>query len=362
MALIETVYAPQWGRLSSSRITLQRRPDSGDDLPAAMGPALIEPDHRRPGGCTPATGTRRNGAGSHRAGSRGSTYVRSPPLGHCRNGAGSHRAGSHLAIRHPQRQLFAAMGPALIEPDHCRTGWRWRASAAGRNGAGSHRAGSPAPSPAGPASESCGRNGAGSHRAGSPESGRPLTARDISPQWGRLSSSRITSRGGWTRTRWICAAMGPALIEPDHAHRARRRRPSTAGRNGAGSHRAGSPIPTAQGDGGRGAAMGPALIEPDHRSLRCRPRRAAPCRNGAGSHRAGSRAEPPAGAVLRADAAMGPALIEPDHPCAPPRCHRARPCRNGAGSHRAGSRDGAMRQLAGAKWPQWGRLSSSRIT
>src|SRR6266536_1710791 len=37
---------PQWGRLSSSRITRQRhQADQPGAVPAAMGPALIEPDH-----------------------------------------------------------------------------------------------------------------------------------------------------------------------------------------------------------------------------------------------------------------------------------------------------------------------------
>jgi len=36
---------PQWGRLSSSRITLASEDDHVHRHGAAMGPALIEPDH-----------------------------------------------------------------------------------------------------------------------------------------------------------------------------------------------------------------------------------------------------------------------------------------------------------------------------
>src|SRR6266498_1819018 len=82
------------------------------------------------------------------------------------------------------------MGPALIEPDH---------------------APPPAPATAAPA-----------------------------PQWGRLSSSRIKRR--------------------DH----QRPRGPHRSRNGAGSHRAGSRPASRTGNGGSRAAMGPALIEPDH--------------------------------------------------------------------------------------------------
>src|SRR6266487_1255309 len=84
------------------------------------------------------------------------------------------------------------------------------------------------------------------------------------------------------------AAMGPALIEPDHA----------AVWTGGGMANI--------------AAMGPALIEPDHSPWTSRTPTAGSRRNGAGSHRAGS---PGVVAVQlpAAGAAMGPALIEPDH-------------------------------------------------
>ncbi len=215
MALIETVYAPQWGRLSSSRITLQRRPDSGDDLPAAMGPALIEPDHRRPGGCTPATGTRRNGAGSHRAGSRAPS---TPPQ-----------------TQHSRPQWGRLSSSRITDPNCTR---RWRPGC--RNGAGSHRAGSPVaavPAAKGRSLPQWGRlsssritcrttrrrcpacrcrNGAGSHRAGSPVCSSPVSPRTTLPQWGRLSSSRITRWSHAATGGCEVAAMGPALIEPDH--------------------------------------------------------------------------------------------------------------------------------------------------
>ncbi len=106
--------------------------------------------------------------------------------------------------------------------------------------------------------------------------------------------------------------MGPALIEPDHL----------------------ACLPLGRHDGQ--AAMGPALIEPDHSRPPAEWCRRCCCRNGAGSHRAGS----PAFAVIGGAhlfAAMGPALIEPDH--RPPRP--------------------SVRQVT---MPQWGRLSSSRIT
>ncbi len=70
--------------------------------------------------------------------------------------------------------------------------------------------------------------------------GEQFPANAYEPQWGRLSSSRIT---GHSPARWSqqpAAAMGPALIEPDH--------PALRGR---GVER-------------DAAAMGPALIEPDH--------------------------------------------------------------------------------------------------
>src|SRR6266498_2493234 len=107
------------------------------------------------------------------------------------------------------------MGPALIEPDHGR----------GRTWAGTTRG--------------C-RNGAGSHRAGSRRHAPLRDHRTASPQWGRLSSSRITRLTAPHRGPLAHAAMGPALIEPDHAQAVGDQRP------------------------GEVAAMGPALIEPDH--------------------------------------------------------------------------------------------------
>ncbi len=62
----------------------------------------------------------------------------------------------------------------------------------------------------------------------------------VLPQWGRLSSSRITGS----------AASAPASDGP--------------GRNGAGSHRAGSLQRGDDDEDDLAAAMGPALIEPDH--------------------------------------------------------------------------------------------------
>src|SRR6266496_2470768 len=90
------------------------------------------------------------------------------------------------------QHLLAAMGPALIEPDHVAFG--------------------------------------------------ALVLLGSLPQWGRLSSSRIT----WSRRRSATAptraAMGPALIEPDH------------------------PVVHRVDPDRHLAAMGPALIEPDHAS------------------------------------------------------------------------------------------------
>src|SRR6266487_3998224 len=85
---------------------------------AAMGPALIEPDHpvviAVPVGCpdSPQWGRLSSSriTGVHRR-------VRLPQAG--RNGAGSHRAGSlDDADLAASASPFAAMGPALIEPDH----------------------------------------------------------------------------------------------------------------------------------------------------------------------------------------------------------------------------------------------------
>src|SRR6266568_4554669 len=126
------------------------------------------------------------------------------------------------------------MGPALVEPDHLS---RWVADPDhvepqwGR--LSSSRITLPAP---GSGVRRPSRNGAGSRRAGSPAPHAAALIRAVAPQWGRLSSSRITG-----------AAFG-RHGEPDH------------GRNGAGSRRAGSP----DGDHMRGAhlnaAMGPALV------------------------------------------------------------------------------------------------------
>src|SRR6266568_4445673 len=132
--------------------------------------------------------------------------------------------------------------------------------------------------------------------------------------------------------------MGPALVEPDHrvGHL-----PGWAGRVR--------------------AAMGPALVEPDHVAqlvadgaglpvkpqwgrlsssritVARSPRRRPPTgRNGAGSRRAGSLFDSVAATLPKA-AAMGPALVEPDHTF-------------------SGDQVGRRNE------PQWGRLSSSRIT
>src|SRR6266536_3673222 len=83
--------------------------------------------------------------------------------------------------------------------------------------------------------------------------------------------------------------------------------------------------------------MGPALIEPDH-------------------------PDQPYAHTLDNGAAMGPALIEPDHHSIAPASTSAAPCRNGAGSHRAGSPVRLKADLPDGNRPQWGRLSSSRIT
>src|SRR6266496_1120158 len=185
-----SIMAPQWGRLSSSRITGAVEGGPTRRQQAAMGPALIEPDHRparRPGRARQAwpqwgrlsssritenrpagddRGDGRNGAGSHRAGSH-MWPLRNPCRHKRRNGAGSHRAGSPGTGRQPIPALTAAMGPALIEPDH-------------------------------------------------PERDSRADQRWEEPQWGRLSSSRITSGYERRPTVGAVAAMGPALIEPDH--------------------------------------------------------------------------------------------------------------------------------------------------
>src|SRR6266496_954818 len=121
----------------------------------------------------------------------------------------------HLVVppAHAQLGLGAAMGPALIEPDHVSAG----------------------PPPRSGVPPQWGR--LSSSRIARPSS-RPFTRSRV-PQWGRLSSSRITHR---------------------LPHRQRR----LPRRNGAGSHRAGSNAGSSTGNGGSRAAMGPALIEPDH--------------------------------------------------------------------------------------------------
>src|SRR6266496_3312510 len=132
--------------------------------------------------------------------------------------------------------------------------------------------------------------------------------------------------------------------------------------------------------------MGPALIEPDHCTWRCWARRCRCCRNGAGSHRAGSPDQQPAHRPATVQAAMGPALIEPDHYVGLGSAPKRLTGRNGAGSHRAGSPvyigipyvpavaamgpaliepdhlAAEVSRRVGADAPQWGRLSSSRIT
>src|SRR6266496_2424835 len=180
--------------------------------------------------------------------------------------------------------------------------------------------------------------------------------------------------------------MGPALIEPDHCTWRCWARRCRCCRNGAGSHRAGSPdqqpahrpatVQAAMGPaliepdhhretetGGQAdaAAMGPALIEPDHYvGLGSAPKRLTG-RNGAGSHRAGSPVYigiPYVPAV----AAMGPALIEPDHLAAEVsrRVGADAPQWGRLSSSRITSAWGSTCPVRGA--PQWGRLSSSRIT
>ncbi len=181
------------------------------------------------------------------------------------------------------------------------------------------------------------------------------------PQWGRLSSSRITSRvariaSGRMRPQW-------GRLSSSRITRLDRLPESLdIGRNGAGSRRAGSPGGADRRAEDAAAAMGPALVEPDH-PLGHRP------------------------VTTEHKAAMGPALVEPDHtPRSGCTTRRTRRCRNGAGSRRAGSpsvgfdpsgadhcRNGAGSRRAGITitwWaglvayavPQWGRLSSSRIT
>src|SRR6266498_3250618 len=84
--------------------------------------------------------------------------------------------------------------------------------------------------------------------------------------------------------------------------------------------------------------MGPALIEPDHLGV------------------------PPAEAQLGLGAAMGPALIEPDQTSGSPTTSRSAP--KPQWGRLSSSRITATKYTpAGAdRPPQWGRLSSSRIT
>ncbi len=212
---------PQWGRLSSSRIT-EHRP-AGDDR-----------------------GDGRNGAGSHRAGSH-MWPLRNPCRHKRRNGAGSHRAGSPERQERPSFAREAAMGPALIEPDHPGPAVNRSRLSPPQWGRLSSSRITPNGTPA-PTSDGKSRNGAGSHRAGSRPDMNVDPQSVLLPQWGRLSSSRITD--GRTRRPGVRgpAAMGPALIEPDHFNRS-----SLAANRCL-------------------AAMGPALIEPDHGCPRCRTR------------------------------------------------------------------------------------------
>jgi len=134
------------------------------------------------------------------------------------------------------------------------------------------------------------------------------------PQWGRLSSSRITGRCGAGREGPLLAAMGPALIEPDH-------------------------------------------VQNHPQALSCVQ---MPQWGRLSSSRITRVLLP--GVTAHDLAAMGPALIEPDHEMEPCGNWRVRSGRNGAGSHRAGSRDPDRPPVTVIVQPQWGRLSSSRIT
>ncbi len=166
---------------------------------AAMGPALIEPDHTKGSLCA-QPGTR------PQWGRLSSSRITEDTDALASRG----RAG-----RRGHDCAGAAMGPALIEPDHADLlGWLLVGGGGGRNGAGSHRAGSPG--------RHRDRHGGAVHAAMGPAliepdhaDAFPSSDRMSGPQWGRLSSSRITTRRGSARARW-------------------------RGRNGAGSHRTGS--------------------------------------------------------------------------------------------------------------------------
>src|SRR6266508_3388572 len=91
---------------------------AGRQAQAAMGPALVEPDH-------PVLAiTRVMLAGPPQWGRLSSSRITwaartGPRPGRSRNGAGARRAGSPGPRRsRPRRGDEAAMGPALVEPDH----------------------------------------------------------------------------------------------------------------------------------------------------------------------------------------------------------------------------------------------------
>src|SRR6266536_3881338 len=139
----------------------------GLDDPAAMGPALIEPDHPR----------WVRGLDSRKGAAMGPALIE-----------------PDHSSRRLSRQLIlsAAMGPALIEPDHGNDWWQ---------------SGTPNFRP------QWGRLSSSRITCRKPR--RRLTGRSL-PQWGRLSSSRITDRSRHVTGNKTMAAMGPALIEPDH--------------------------------------------------------------------------------------------------------------------------------------------------
>src|SRR6266536_2596529 len=134
-----------------------------------------------------------------------------------RNGAGSHRAGSPPDRgRNPDDSRGAAMGPALIEPDHAESrkvlNWAIRAAMGPAliepdHGNDWWQSGTPNFRP------QWGRLSSSRITCRKPR--RRLTGRSL-PQWGRLSSSRITDRSRHVTGNKTMAAMGPALIEPDH--------------------------------------------------------------------------------------------------------------------------------------------------
>ncbi len=156
-----------------------------------MGPALIEPDHHR----ETETGGQADAAAMGPALIEPDHYVglgSAPKRLTGRNGAGSHRAGSPVYIGIPYVPAVAAMGPALIEPDHlaAEVSRRVGADAPQWGRLSSSRITWPPKCPAGSARTR--RNGAGSHRAGSLRHAQAIRRVDVAPQWGRLSSSRIT--------------------------------------------------------------------------------------------------------------------------------------------------------------------------